>query len=84
MEEFVMPLTPHDAATIGLVKRISQASDGEELEIVFTAIVNFLAMLVRQMADSPEEVEERLQATIRFVRESVLANEAPQRQSARH
>jgi hypothetical protein len=80
--EFVMPLTPHDAAAIGLVKRISQASDGEEFEVVFTAVVNFLAMLIRQIADSPEEVEERLQTTIGFVRESVLANEDPR--SARH
>jgi hypothetical protein len=79
-----MSLTPQDAATIGLVKRISQASDGEELEIVFTAIVNFLAMLIRQMADSPQEVEERLQATIGFVRASVRANEEPPRRSARH
>ena len=39
-----MPLTPHDAAAIGLVKRISRASDGQEVEVVFTA-VNFLAIL---------------------------------------
>jgi hypothetical protein len=79
-----MPLTPQDSAAIDLVTRISQASDGEELEIVFTAVVNFLAMLLGQMAHSPEEVEERLQATIGFVRESVLANEDPHRRSAMH
>ena len=41
-----MPLTPHDAAAIGLVKRISRASDGQEVEVVFTAVVNFLAILI--------------------------------------
>ena len=70
-----MPLTPHDTAAIGLVKRISRTSDGEEVEVVFTAVVNFLAILIRQTAKSPTDVEERLQTTIGLLRDSIVANE---------
>jgi len=83
-KKFGMPLTPHDATAIELVKRISQASDGEEVEVVFTAVVNFIAILIRKTANSPEDVEERLQTTIGFVRDSIVANENPQRGAARH
>jgi hypothetical protein len=76
--------TPHDAAAIGLVKRISQGIGWRDVEVVFTAVVNFLAILIGQTADSPDDVEERLQTTMGFVRDSIVANEDPQRQSARH